>query len=64
MAARVEPVDGAGVGAVLVAAEMPMTMPSAIPMTTHQNASFTALDTSQNIRTATFFSVPDRMVES
>ncbi|HEX4723302.1 MAG TPA: hypothetical protein VH333_12350 [Pseudonocardiaceae bacterium] len=63
MAARVELIDGAGVDAGRVAAEMPMTMPTAIPMTTHQNASFTALDTSQNIRTATFFSVPDPMVQ-
>jgi hypothetical protein len=53
-----------GVDADLAPAEMPMTMPSAIPTTTHQNASRTALDTSHNMVTDTFFSIPDRMQES
>jgi len=47
-----------------VPAEMPMAMPKAIPTTTHQNASRTALDRSQNIPIATLFSVPDRMLKS
>jgi hypothetical protein len=43
---------------------MPMNTPTTMPITTHQNANLTVLDTSQNTATTVLFSAPDRMPKS
>jgi hypothetical protein len=53
-----------GAGAAGPPTEMPMTKPSTMPTTTHQNANLTVLDTSQNTPTTVPFSAPDRMSKS